>query len=583
MPESDSDSSQSGWTAGSDEVEAPEPSFDGWLRRLSRLRELTDCGRECPAKALLADLSPDPEELLSGRKVYADYFERFLFVDETVCVPSLASAVEQSSSSDPRRAKILDDLFKVAQPREEPAFFSFSSRRDLARLAETTGQDFVVYFVDLHRKQLTPFYDPRCVSYDPRPRYRDCYVWTCENRLYSTAGPSARAPVPKFPLDKYFSCQPNGPHFVSPLSGVFASSLSPRGWLGALEKALLGEEVAAGLPPLDEQRDGELLRLRGPGFLQGTRSLLWRRWTTPAIVCAFVGLEKSPPRGGGPLRRALVSRVALSSFQTVVHVRPDGESPETSLQNNPATPVICLFAGSCVARLSEPFAECVRRRAAGLSSEKDRLSNGGLTACWGDPVKKATPAERESAFRLLKAKRQSARSARLDATEKRCRCSISCGREDFDDNMSRAGPERLMSGRYCARDLVNMLGASELLAPAPGSPFSDILEEACNLCIASMDLESRTVPVATSSAFSPFPDAEDETEEEEDVGRFFGPRRTLDTRFVQKPIMLAHADALTADLPPSDPGRCFLTVSDDSESAVFDMFSAYWDYVLHSQ
>ena len=277
-----------------------------------------------------------------------------------------------------------------------------------------------------------------------------------------------------------------------------------------------------------------------------------------------------------------MSRVALSSFQTVVHVRPDGESPETSLQNNPATPVICLFAGSCVARLSEPFAECVRQRAAGLSSEKDRLSNGGLTACWGDPVKKATPAERESAFRLLKAKRQSARSARLDATEKRCRCSISCGREDFDDNMSRAGPERLMSGRYCARDLVNMLGASELLAPAPGSPFSDILEEACNLCIASMDLESRTVPVATSSAFSPFPDAEGETEEEED-GRFFGPRRTLDTRFVQKPIMLAHADALTADLPPSDPGRCFLTVSDDSESAVFDMFSAYWDYVLHSQ
>ena len=111
MPEGDSDSSQSGWTAGSDEVEAPEPSFDGWLRRLSSLRELTDCGRECPAKALLADLSPDPEELLSGRKVYADYFERFLFVDETVCVPSLASAVEQSSSSDPRRAKILDDLF----------------------------------------------------------------------------------------------------------------------------------------------------------------------------------------------------------------------------------------------------------------------------------------------------------------------------------------------------------------------------------------------------------------------------------------------------------------------------------------
>ena len=556
----------------SDPALAQRLGLTRWIRRLP---DLTRDGRFCPAKALLEDLCPEGEE---GRFVYAEYFERFLFVDETICMPSLASAVEKKCAKDSRRSKILDDLFKLNKPAEEPAFFSFSSRKDLARLSEIAGQEFVVYFFDVSRQELVPFYDPRGACYKLKTRYRDCYLWTSDGRLLST-GARGLSAAPRFALDNFYLTQSSGLHLVARQTGLFAPSLSPRGWLEAVEKALLGEEGAAALPALDDvDDDDDLSRISGPGFFQGKRLALWNRWQKPAIVCAFVGLEKAPPRGSSHLRRALSSRTSLTAFQTLAHVRAREDTAQSSLTTNPDTPVVCVISGCRVARLAEPFAEAVRQRASGLSDEKDRLSNSGLNACWGDPIKKPNPADREAAFRALKAKRQSARSARLDATEKRCRCKTACGREDFDDNMSRAGPERLMSGRYCARDLVKMLGASHLLVSPPGSECADVLEEACNLCIASMDLESRTIAVSTSQDRSA---ASDDCSAPADG--FFGPRKTLDTRFVQKPLMLAHVDGLTCPLPPTDPSRCFLTVPDDSESAIFDMFASYWDYVLHSQ
>ena len=225
----------------------------GLTRWIRRLPDLTRDGRFCPAKALLEDLCPEGEE---GRFVYAEYFERFLFVDETICMPSLASAVEKKCAKDSRRSKILDDLFKLNKPAEEPAFFSFSSRKDLARLSEIAGQEFVVYFFDVSRQELVPFYDPRGACYKLKTRYRDCYLWTSDGRLLST-GARGLSAAPRFALDNFYLTQSSGLHLVARQTGLFAPSLSPRGWLEAVEKALLGEEGAAALPAFDDDDDDD--------------------------------------------------------------------------------------------------------------------------------------------------------------------------------------------------------------------------------------------------------------------------------------------------------------------------------------
>jgi hypothetical protein len=117
--------------------------------------------------------------------------------------------------------------------------------------------------------------------------------------------------------------------------------------------------------------------------------------------------------------------------------------------------------------------------------------------------------------------------------------------------MSKSGPEQLYK---------TGMSLSRIFA-ALGVECSSLLDQLCELSVASMDIESRTlevslVPPNTSGlASEPCPSY---------------------VKKIQKPVMIAHQDALT------DGVICF-TAEDNSEEAVYSMMSRYWVRVLDCQ
>jgi hypothetical protein len=133
---------------------------------------------------------------------------------------------------------------------------------------------------------------------------------------------------------------------------------------------------------------------------------------------------------------------------------------------------------------------------------------------------------------------------------KKCTCDL-CSDASYDSNMSKSGPEKLYK---------TSMTLSQIFA-ALGIDCSDLLDQLCELSVASMDIESRTlevslVPPNTSGLGSePCPSY---------------------VKKIQKPVMIAHQDALT------DGVICF-TAEDDTEEAIYSMMSRYWVRVLDCQ
>ena len=524
----------------------PRQDLQGWIRAAC---DLTNGSAVCPAKALLGDQSDSGEAF----DLYARYFDRFLFVDDAVCVPSLRAGRQDSGGQ-----QLLKNLFRWGQPKEEPAFFSFFNRHDLIRLSLVTGNEIVVYYSDTRSPNIVVLHDSRCVNL-ARPDSTAAavvqhYLLVSDGRLLRQAEFSE---TPATQLDRIYLSNPTNVYYSKDFGGV------ENCWLGGVERLL--EKI--GLPGFPVRENSDRPRIDEAAEFQGRRAALWSRWQTPVILCSLVGLSGRPP-ATFRLDKALKARKALSSFQTLTFVKSDDAVASDLLDRaGPPVPVICCFAGTAVGLLADPFASHVRQTLLGLGEERDRLSNGGVGSCLPPPGlgPRTSAADREAAYKLLKEKRRSSRSAKIDATEKRCRCAI-CSSREFDNNMSRAGPERLMAGRYCVRDLLHLLGLAHLLDER------DFLEEASNICVASMDIESRTVDVDLGRGC-----------EAEESSKGSGGRRPEEVRQVQRPIMLAHVDELTVSLDPSDPARFCSTAANDTDGAAFDLFAAYWDYVCFAR
>jgi hypothetical protein len=130
--------------------------------------------------------------------------------------------------------------------------------------------------------------------------------------------------------------------------------------------------------------------------------------------------------------------------------------------------------------------------------------------------------------------------------------------------MSKAGPEQLVTSELDVRDLLQFLGALN-------KTNENILEQLCELSVASMDIESMTV---NADLFSP---------------NLLGAVKYAEidraqlgdhVQKVQKPIMIAHVDALGHE---NDKLRIMLTATADSEEAIFKMMTKYWQKVLKLQ
>jgi hypothetical protein len=147
---------------------------------------------------------------------------------------------------------------------------------------------------------------------------------------------------------------------------------------------------------------------------------------------------------------------------------------------------------------------------------------------------------------------------RAELKGRKCLCEI-CVSEAFNDNMAKAGPERLVTYQMDVSELLGLLGEASAQNLA-------LVQKLCYLSVAAMDIESRTVPLDLQRPV------------DSETGLLYA---TIDEaslaghhQKVQKPLMIAHLDGTMVNGDP-----VVFVVESDEEESVYKMMRDYWSFV----
>jgi hypothetical protein len=144
--------------------------------------------------------------------------------------------------------------------------------------------------------------------------------------------------------------------------------------------------------------------------------------------------------------------------------------------------------------------------------------------------------------------------------EKLCACNI-CSQSEYDDNMSKAGPEQLDKVELHISSILEILNLNSL-------QNLNIVEQLCELSVASFDIESMTIDTDHLQADEHFPLDDIEHRATESF-----------VQKVQKPIMISHCDAMSI---AQEVDLTFTALSDKEED-IFKMMIDYWEAICHQQ
>jgi hypothetical protein len=516
--------------------------------------DFTQAGSLCFSKALLAGLDPSGDAF----SVYSEYLDRFLLADPDSRISSLQGRPYL-------REKLRAQLFFKRKNSKEPQLFSFFSPPCLARLSQQLGLELVVY--RLTSGSVTPYCDFRLASgetgrqrlptvgvlfgcaHNPRDRFlRFEDVATLDDRF------NARA------LSREYSFAPlNSTPWLWDRVSTTAGCPQP---LVAVERTL----TSAGLLDVPPPSSTQLPDVRHPWELVEDQGRivesLWARWGKEILVVTFVqdrlkGSIKS--RGYCP---PLTSSGSKFSVLCYIADPQQGSALDSvaSLRDLSVVPVVCLWASGLCSLLSAGHSREVRLSFLRTQGTGERVANAKLRGFV--PPSKARTAERLA----LLAARQNSRARKIDSIRKWCECETCSKSTAYDGNMSKAGPERLITTDYTLQQLLEMLGLWK------SGATDRLLDRVCELSVASMDIESRTIRLDMAEP-GPGPGVR---YAEIDVAALEN-----HPRFVQVPVMMAHMDGISAGCQRNPEG--IFTVADDSEEAIRTMMKSYLEWVLRSQ
>ena len=483
--------------------------------------DFTRAGHQCLAKALLEALSPDGE----GLTLYTEYFKPYTLVGAGLNFDSLSSRVSLTP-----RVRAL--LYRRRKPQEEPKFFSFFSHHDVNRLAQALNKCIVIYRICPQTRRLQGFHDFRATTPALESRQVACFAFDEKRRLYMVSAVEADYLARKF-----------APCYALNSEYVFSPRTDSNLLLSVAR--LLGESRdSVGLP-----------LVRRPWEVADVERQLWALWKKPLLFVAFSRLLIRP-RSKVPNRRHAPKAYLFTVLGFCGPVAdPSRVEDYKGLED---CPVVCFSPAGTICVLAWPYAQMVKAQLKSTQGLGERLSNAalGTFSSLPEPERKARLQERRE--------KRSARSKRLDALSKKCGCSI-CSGEAFDLNMSKAGPERLVTVKYTATELLKMLGMWD------GEETQNLIAKVCELSVASMDIESRTVKadLGTPRPGPGVPYSEVDTSSLEGH-----------VKCIQRPVMIAHLDGLMAD---AGEGAKFLSVRDDTEEAVRILMRQYLSLVLRLQ
>ena len=506
----------------------------GNLERLRLLRMTDLCGRRSLglSKALLSSLA-FPKSALD---LYAEYFRPFCIVDDD----NNLSALQRRGGLE---RKVRDSMFEKDLPLKDPAFFSFSSHHDVNRLAALLGLEIVIYFTNSLAKftWLDIFHDFRSLGSTLRPRKTVYFVVTTDKELAKL----------EFSLDHLFeglSCTFSLSEFRTTFSDDFNSGFGSDEILKAASFLLSLPDPDIKLPGGAEALLEASTEIKPPSRISNLGVQLYSLWKEKILFVSYCRLLV--PKGSLTKLRKPKSRY----FSTLLIVGPACKSMK-ELRLEEATKVVCIFGGGNVCLLNPDHSSAVV--AACLeTNERDRPTAGNFLK-----ISKVSRAETAAESEKKKAEKK---PTRADLKEKICKCDT-CTSKSFNDNMSKAGPERLCVTPYSIRELLQLLGQDT-------KTNLDIVERMCELSVASMDIESRTLPVHLNPPqfSSHLPYSQIDTAH---LGAHY--------KKVQKPLMISHVDGLTFLLPASK--RLTLTVASDDEESCYEMMKKYWNEVLRLQ
>ena len=462
---------------------------------------------QCLSKLLLDKVAPPGQ---SGRDLYQLYFESFALADADSNLSCVTSRPRQLE-------KIANSMYKTKKPSVEPSFFSFNSFHDLCRLSKLAKKELVIFWTNtISDTRVNVFHDFRFLSPEPHKESVFLLVTSDKKELHSLNA------------QKQKCLRVNTDYFAS------TTTKFDTNWSHTLT-------VSLGVPLVEN-----CLLANLPQDLQQNRQQLFAHWKEPIL---FVSLGKT--KLASKTNACVIKKPAFSHFVTVALVGPP-LSQMSALDVESVQKVACFVGdatGWQVCLLNPLFRKHVIQQLI-KTSHKDKLQNRSIL-----DLPSVSRNEALSAAAVLKEKKKKY-VTRAEQKGRKCVCEI-CSDNSYSNNMSKVGPERLITYQPDVTELLRLMGldtGENILA----------IERLCDLSVAAMDIESTTLPLDLD------PPVDRATGVDHSV--IDGVILEGHLQKIKKPLMNAHMEALM------DEPKVFVVKSDQEES-IYDMMKDYWSFV----
>jgi hypothetical protein len=498
----------------------------------------------------------------SPQDLYYRYLKHFLLVREDLNLGTLG-----------RRARLEERLYKrfyrASVPLLEPAFVSIHNRHDVSRLAGFLNAEIVI-FMQLKDGSFVPYHDYRSVKASENNNEEE----EEEDNVDTTSTTATKYLIFKVSLKGALHVALNSKECLQTLDASYGQAVQFQEGLGTIvsRQRFEADDCRWAIKAIDsllgfndDDDNDDLHRSMGSAKacwdFMGRGESLHERWGN-LVICCLVGMDLSTSKNSGckpiPPKKYF--------FMPVVFCKGDVADGD-SLWLTDNCRVVCFASAESVALLRPALANLVIGTIMNTTGLKENIHRSGVL--WkpdglvgrANVVGASTRAEALAHKRKQALFKSSVSHQRRQSMKKMCKCEW-CLSEEFDYNMSKSGPERLVTTSYTARELCRMLGLDDTI------DLEALFDRVSELSMASMDIESRTVAVDTRG-----PVDESTTTASSEYREFDKKFLEGHVRAVQKPIMIAHSDALD-DL-------FHLTAPDDTEDSCYTMLASYWNHVEH--
>jgi len=529
-------------------------------------------GKISLTKGLLTALAGATQK--SAFELYGEYFKKYTLLDPDYNLSAISRFSEQEQKA------TLGQLFHLSDWTKDPDWLSFWSAYDVNRLSDLVDGETVIYttsvkeplpgmltgkWIRSHMQGIEIYHDYRSASFGKAvsedcenasrfecgARSRRFYfllaIHGLEKRLYFLEDGETMAKW----IDQHFSVV--GMPFERLRSAVLPCDGGCEDFLDALCLLLGSEFVDAGEPRLRIDAANDFLYVSEDEVFSHVNGRITGGVARPFIIVTF-----TRNTGRVPFRQQMAKsksrQRALFTTLAVVSAVPSTRPFSERVPDLTNCDVVCIFGTLNVCLLAEDWRRAVVVNHFSTRGLKEKLQNRHLTGLEA-LSKKVSPADLQETLAKAESARRGAEKAKK-CLRKKCRCEHCHQRHDYDQNMSKMGPERLCSTNYTISELLKILNIE-----IPDNVLDAIVE----LSVAAMDIESKTESVCLVSP-RPGPSVD---YAEVDQAILEG-----HTKKVQTPIMIAHTDALTVDSTWS------LTTEGDAPSDTFKLMSDYWDRLI---